>query len=425
MSDIGIYKFGGASIADIEGMQNVVKIITESKKDKILVVISAMGKTTNALEEVWKSRSNPADVERKLKTIIDLHLNIVSELCNNDASTLKSIQLLSDITNLDLSKNLHFVYDQLVSIGELLSTTIINSYLRECGVKSCWLDAREVIRTNDTYRDGKVDWEITNRNINSAVQSLMQHHDVIITQGFIGSDDKGSTITLGREGSDFSAAIFAHCLDASELSIWKDVKGILTADPRKFEKVVKIDRLTYKESIEMTYYGAKVIHPKTIKPLQNKQIPLYVKSFINPDLPGTMISSEIELTYPPIVVIEENQALIHFSTRDFSFIAEEHLAQLFSALDRNRLKVNLMKNTAISFTICVTNVEDRITNLIENLDGEYRITIDPNLELITVRHPNENIIGTLKQEKVVLMEERAPETVQVVVKDAPQMIRKR
>ena len=424
MQDIGIYKFGGASIANVDRMKNVSEIIKSTGSEKKVVVISAMGKTTNALEEVWKSRSNRPKANQALESILELHLEVVQNLGIEDSTISNDLKKLANLSHIDLDQNKHFVYDQIVSIGELLSTTIMNYYANSYGVKSCWLDARRVVRTNSTYRDGKVDWEYTNQKIREEVTELLKENDVVITQGFIGSDAQGYTTTLGREGSDYTAAIFAYCLDAQELSIWKDVKGILTADPRKFDNVVKIDRLTYKESIEMTYYGAKVIHPKTIKPLQNKQIPLFVKSFLYPELPGTMISSEIELTYPPIVVIEENQALIHFSTKDFSFIAEEHLAQLFSALDSNRLKVNLMKNTAISFTVCVTNAEDRITNLIENLSQEYRIMVDPNLELITIRHPSEEIIASLKKEKVVLMEERAPETVQVIVKDAPLMTRK-
>lgn len=424
MQDIGIYKFGGASIADVDRIKNVTEIIKSSGSEKKVVVISAMGKTTNALEEVWKMRNNRSKANQALESILELHLEVIQNLGIKDQSISNNLKKLADLSQIDLDQNKHFVYDQIVSIGELLSTTVMNFYANSYGITSCWLDARRVVRTNSTYRDGKVDWEYTIQKIREEVTELMKENDVVITQGFIGSDAQGYTTTLGREGSDYTAAIFAYCLDAKELSIWKDVKGILTADPRKFDNVVKIDRLTYKESIEMTYYGAKVIHPKTIKPLQNKQIPLFVKSFLHPELPGTMISSEIELTYPPIVVIEENQALIHFSTKDFSFIAEEHLAQLFSALDSNRLKVNLMKNTAISFTVCVTNAEDRITNLIENLSQEYRIMVDPNLELITIRHPSEEIITSLKKEKVVLMEERAPETVQVIVKDAPLMIRK-
>ncbi len=419
-----VYKFGGASIVDVGRMRDVAKIIAKSTVTKLVVIISAMGKTTNALEEVWQNFKDPEKYKPLLAAIVEKHQDIARALCPEAGDLDDEILRLSDLSALDHESGSDYLYDQVVSIGELLSSTIIYHYLKAKGTKVKWLDARRAIQTNNTYRDAKLDWKGTESKIKNAVTSLNSEHDVIVSQGFIGSDAEGYTTTLGREGSDYSAAIFAYVLDADRLTIWKDVMGILTADPRRFDNVVKMDRLSYRESIEMAYYGAKVIHPKTIKPLQNKQIPLYVKSFADPGAPGTLISSEIELTYPPIVVIETDQTLLHFATKDFSFIAEEHLAQLFSALDQNRIKVNMMKNTAISFTVCVTNAKRRIERLLSALQEEFGITTDLNLELISIRHYTEEIIDELKKGKVVLMEERAPDTVQLVVKEMPLMKRK-
>ena len=416
---IGVHKFGGASIESVERIKNVANIIINAAAEKNVVIISAMGKTTNALEDVWESRENPITFKEKLATILQQHQTIARELCPINETLQNELAEIVEGIDIDLNTDSDVLYDQIVSIGELMSTTMVNSYLKSLGVNSAWLDARKVIHTSAIPREGKVLWEQTQNDIYNNVGNLCKSFDVIISQGFIASSPEGITTTLGREGSDYTAAIFAYSLDAAELTIWKDVKGILTADPRKFDNVVKIDRLSYRESIEMTYYGAKVIHPKTIKPLQNKQIPLLVKSFIDPSEPGTLISSEIEMTYPPIVVIETNQTLIHFSTKDFSFIAVEHLAELFTALDLNRLKVNLMKNTAISFSICVTNAKERINQLVQSLENEYGITIDSDLELITIRHASEDIIRELKKDKVVVLEERAADTVQMVVKNMP------
>ena len=422
---LGVYKFGGASIADSERIENVKNIVQSSRYEKLIVVVSAMGKSTNALEEVWRSREDKTRCSKLITELVKAHLEVCRRLdCYSEDLEMR-LTKLADLSELDLSNDEQLIYDQIVSIGELLSTMIVTEYLQKEGVSVAWQDARQLIKTDSTFRAANVDWDSTKSSVQDHCLEKFKKADIILTQGFIGSDQNQNTTTLGREGSDFTAAILAHCLDAQELSIWKDVRGILTADPRKFENVVKIDRLSYKESIEMTYYGAKVIHPKTIKPLENKQIPLFVKSFVNPSGEGTMISSGVELTYPPIVVVEENQALLHFSTRDFSFIGEGHLGQLFKALDNYLLKVNLMKNTAKCFTVCVTSVDDRIEKLISQLQSEYEITVDPKLELLTIRHPNETIIQSLKNEKVILMEERAPKTVQMVVKDAPLMQRKK
>ena len=419
-----VYKFGGASIENARRIISVSKIISNCTSDQLVVIVSAMGKTTNALEEVWRNWHNPEKSDKRLAKIRKSHIEVAKELCPDNPSLIDKINELTSFNGIEESDNKDKLYDRIVSIGELLSTRIVCEYLKEKGLKAKWLDAREVVKTNDTFRDGKINWENTEETITEECNKLLKNANVIISQGFIGSSANGDTTTLGREGSDFSAAIFAYILNADRVVIWKDVQGILTGDPRRFENVLKIDRMSYRESIEMAYYGAKVIHPKTIKPLQNKQIPLYAKSFLQPSAPGTLISSEIELTYPSIVVIEENQVLLHFATKDFSFIAEEHLAQLFQELNKNRIKVNIMKNTAISFSICVTNVPSRIERLVEALSEEYRISVDQNLELISIRHYTEDIIKELRKGKVVLMEEKAPNTVQLIVREVPLMKRK-
>jgi aspartate kinase len=297
-------------------------------------------------------------------------------------------------------------------------------YLQQQGIKASWLDARDVIQTDSTHREGDVDWKQTQSNIQQTVNDLFENSDVVITQGFIGRSTAGMTTTLGREGSDYTASIFSFCLDAESMSIWKDVPGILTGDPRRFENLTKIDRLSYKEAIEMTYYGAKVIHPKTIKPIQNKSIPLHVRSFIHPEGDGTMISDEVELNYPPVIVVEDNQALIHFSTKDFSFVAEHHLSRLFDLFTKHRIKVNMMRNTAISFTICTHENLQKLNALKEDLASEFKVVVDRGQELITVRHFNQQVVDELKKGKIVLFEERLSNTIQMVVKNVPVVKRK-
>jgi aspartate kinase len=316
------------------------------------------------------------------------------------------------------------MYDQIVCMGELVSSKIVAAYLNKIGLKTHWLDARDVVATDNTYREGWVVWDKTKANAQKYVTPLLEQGGFVLTQGFIGSTSENFTTTLGREGSDYSAAIFSFCLDAESMSIWKDVPGVLNADPRLFDNVIKLDRLSYKEAIEMTYYGASVIHPKTIKPLQNKNIPMFVKSFLDPDAPGTEISSDNEETYPPIVVVEKNQALLHISTLDYSFVAEHHMARLFAKAADLRIFVNMMQNTAISFTICVGNVPDRIERFIREVSDEFKVKSEEELELITIRHYTPETIENLKKGKMVLFEERIRNTMQLVVKNIPPIERK-
>lgn len=423
-----VYKFGGVSIRDAERIKSVANIISNANKP-IVVVISAMGKTTNALEEVVKQyfADHTASIS-SFRKIVNDHIKVAQDLGLTAEKYLESINELivsvEWLLEVEPEDSFDYVYDQVVSVGELMSTKLMNEYLVHIGVNSKWQDIRDVLLTSDQYRDPKVDWEKTQKNVLSIIQTDLEKFNVIVTQGFIGSTPDNNTTTLGREGSDYTGAILSYCLNADKYTIWKDVEGVLTGDPKKFENVSKLDRLSYAEAIEMTYYGAKVIHPKTIKPLQNKSIPLEVRSFIESTKNGTVVSSDMDIKLPPIVVLEPNQALIHFSTNDFSFIAENHLKEIFAALASHRLKVNLMRNTAISFSICVNNIDDRITKLVSELESIYSISVEKGLELITIRHYNDSIIQNLKADKMVLFEEKLEKMIQMVVKEIPLMTRK-
>jgi aspartate kinase len=292
------------------------------------------------------------------------------------------------------------------------------------GLPTAWLDARDCIITDNTYREGWVQWPATQDRITSQVPPLLDAGKFVLTQGFIGSTTENFTTTLGREGSDYSAAIFSYCLDAEAMSIWKDVPGVLTADPRLFDNVTKVDRLSYKEAIEMTYYGASIIHPKTIKPLQNKSIPLRVRSFIDPEGTGTEISADAGDTYPPMVAVEKEQALVNISTRDFSFVAEHHIKQLFEHITTTRLQVNMMQNTAISFNVVVNDIDDRVERFRKLINKEFKTTVDRDLELITIRHYTNEVADSMRRGKVQLLEGRMPLTIQMVVKEVPVIKRK-
>ena len=307
----------------------------------------------------------------------------------------------------------------------MVSSKILAAYLREQNLPAQWLDARDVILTDDIYREGWVQWEETQTRADRIAKPMVDKGGFVVTQGFIGSTSENNTTTLGREGSDYTAAIFSYCLNAESMSIWKDVPGVLTADPRLFENVTKLDELSYREAIEMTYYGAKVIHPKTIKPLQNKSIPLYVKSFIDPESSGTKISADAEDNYPPMVAIEGNQALLNIAARDFSFVAEQHISDIFNQITAHRLHVNLMQNSAISFRICVTDQDDKVRDFAKAIEATFKVRIEPDLELITVRHYNKMTIDELRADKVILTENKMRNTVQMVAKKVPPIKRKK
>ncbi len=424
--EIKVFKFGGASVKDAKAINNVIEILQTNKEQRILIVVSAMGKTTNKMERVVHAIKDKNRALELLQEVKDAHNIVINELFE-DPTELNEI--LNDIFvevewALDEDASQYdFVYDQIVGIGELVSTRILHHGLKMAGLSTAWLDARDIVKTDELYRESTVLWEETLENMQTRVLPLLEKNNFVVTQGFIGSTSDNHTTTLGREGSDYSAAIFSYGLDVSSMTIWKDVPGVLTADPRKFNNVTKLNRLAYREAIEMTYYGAKVIHPKTIKPLQNKSIPLHVKSFLQPEEDGTLISSEIEENYPPIVSIEDNQSIVYISTKDFSFVAEHHLSFLFQQLAKFRLPVNMMQNTAISFAVCVTDKENRIEDFCNSISADFKTTVDKDLELITIRHYQKALIESLKKGKIILLEQRIKETVQLVVKGFQMMER--
>lgn len=423
-----VFKFGGASVKNAEAIRNITNILQDYKSEQLLIVISALGKMTNALEDVTNAYFHQSDdLQNKLDFVKNYHLDVINDLFEQNHEVYAKAKAwfdeLKTYVNQPISNAYDCVYDQIVSRGELLSTTIVQQYLSENDMTSSWVDARQLILTDDTYREGRVNWDKTPIQFKDLVVPLLSK-GFVITQGFIGSNKDGNTVTLGREGSDYTAAIAAYCLDAENMTVWKDVPGILTADPRLFKNVTKLDRLSFREAIEMTYYGAKVIHPKTIKPLQNKSIPLMVKSFINPKGEGTMISENLQSAYPPVVVVEKNQALIQVARKDFSFVDEESLSKLFHLFAQHRIKVNMMQNTAIGFSICINNVPERVSGLMRDLRKRYKVFKDDNnVELITVRHYHENILEQLKHGKMLLLEERLPDTSKMVLKNVPIMER--
>lgn len=432
MSKYIVYKFGGASVKDADGIRNVGNIIETQSSRKLVVVISAMGKTTNMLEDIVQyALDDKPKAEQKLALLREAGNKVIKELeLDHDVYISQMEEVFSTVQNyihhLDTKTATYdFTYDQIVSCGELISTLIVSAYLSQRRhLKLHWQDARQIIRTNSTHREGRVNWNETSWLFQKTVIPAFDQNNIVVTQGFIASDDHHHSVTLGREGSDYTAAICSYCLDAEYMAIWKDVPGVLTADPKLFENVSLIDRLSYLEAIEMTYYGAKVIHPKTIKPLQNKNIPLKVKSFANPEAAGTLISGAAESQYPPVVVVEKNQRLLSISTRDLSFVAEHHLRRIFTLFDKHRIRVNLMRNTAISFTVCISDNPNRINRFLEEIQEEFDLTDERNLELITIRHYQNPIVDEMKNGKIVLFEERIPKTVQLVLKEVPVLKRK-
>ncbi|HNG06965.1 MAG TPA: aspartate kinase [Saprospiraceae bacterium] len=421
-----VFKFGGASLKDAEGIRTVGSIIGLHTDTELVVVVSATGKSTNLLEKVvydyYHQTGNPQQYVDEfelthlsiIKDLFDPEHNIFHQL-NKVSSDLKSI--LSTKPNASYDQ----IYDSIVSAGELLSSYIVHAWLNHSGIKTAWLDARSVIKTDENFREGRILWNDTLAASKSIIPPLFEESKVIVTQGFLGGTLRGQTTTLGREGSDYSAAIISFCLDAENQTIWKDVPGVLNADPRKFENAILIDKLSYREAIEMTYYGASVIHPKTIQPLQRKNIPLLVKSFINPEGEGTLISADGNSIYPPVVVLEMNQILLQISTRDFSFVAEHHLSDIFKKFADVRVKVNMMQNSAISFSACITNQADKVDRLLASLRDQFKVDADDDLELLTIRHYNDSILHELKRNRIIILEEKLSDTVQMITKRVPQL----
>ena len=413
-----IYKFGGASVKDASGVKNLVKILNELGNDKTLIVVSAMGKMTNSLEFVVKNYfENQKELEYSLNEIFVFHNNILNELFpeNNHPIYFETKEIFENLKvflKRNKSPNYSFVYDQVVSFGEIISTKIINSYLNYVNIKSNWLDSRLLIKTDSKYRDANLNWQVTQNNISSKVNNSLLN----ITQGFIASDDNNFSTTLGREGSDYSAAIFAYCLNAESVTIWKDVPGVLNADPRVFKKPQLLNKISYTEAIELAFYGASVIHPKTLQPLQKKEIPLYVKSFLDPSSQGTAISRGIKIDPEiPCFIVQRNLSLLKLSSLDFSFIVEDNISDIFQILHENKMKVDLIQNSAISFSVCVYDKYYRLKELLSILKATYKVECTENVSLFTIRHFNENSSKEILKNNKLLLEQRTKETLQLVV----------
>lgn len=412
-----ILKFGGASVKDAEGIQNVCNVLKAVEANKVLIVVSAMGKTTNALEVVVKHYFDKSDqLQSSIQVVKDYHFDIISKLFEPTHQVFSQVENyffdLNQFLDQNKSPNYSFVYDQVVSFGELISSKILYHYLNDNCLNLEWLDARNFIKTDNNYRDGTIDWEETEKRISQNINKNQNY----ITQGFLGSDENNFTTTLGREGSDYTAAVFAYCLDAENVTIWKDVAGVLNADPRYFQNTTLLEQISYHEAIELAFYGASIIHPKTLQPLQQKEIPFYVKSFLNPLEKGTSISKGVDL-YPqlPCFIVKQGQHLISLSSKDFSFIMEENISYIFSILHKYKVKVHLIQNSAISFSVCI---EDKFLNLekiIDELSGRFKVNYNKNVSLYTIRHFDQEAIESVANGKNILIKQTTRETLQMVV----------
>ena len=416
-----VYKFGGASVKDASAVKNVGNVLANFGGDELLVVVSAMGKTTNGLERLAKAYfENKPEKNEIYKEVKQFHDQIIAELLSGSFN-----HIYDDIENLFIElecelettpdENFDQVYDQIVSYGEIFSTRIVSTYLNEIGIKNRWMDARNFISTDSTFREGKVDWETTGRLISGKLQPIVKKQ-MVVTQGFIGKNKENLTVTLGREGSDYSAAIFAFGLNAEQVSIWKDVAGVMNGDPKLFPNAIKINALSYPRAIEMAYYGATVIHPKTIQPLQHKGIPLFVKSFLNPEAEGTCVGVEKDMEdHVPTFISKGNQVLISISSKDFSFIVEDKLSKIFELFAKLNIKVNLMQNSAISFSVCINNDEKKIPQLIEALNTDYKVKENHGVELFTISNYDEKSQAQFSAGKKILVEQKTRNTLQWVL----------
>jgi aspartate kinase len=415
-----IFKFGGASVKDAEGIRNVHSVLQTVGFEDVLLVVSAMGKTTNALEIVIKNYFEKSpELKSSIQEVKKYHNQILLDLFEDEKNAVFTdvnslFSGLDHFLNQNKSPNYNFVYDQVVSYGELISTTIISHYMSFMGIKTQWLDVRNFIKTDTTYRDANVDWDLTQKNISKNVKKKILN----VTQGFLGSDENNFTTTLGREGSDYTAAIFAYCLNAENVTIWKDVPGVMNADPRYFENASLLNQISYREAIELAFYGATVIHPKTLQPLQKKEIPLYVKSFINPTLPGTSVSKGADLEpHLPCFIVKKNQLLLSLSSIDFSFIMEENISEIFGLLHDYKMKVSLIQNSAISFSVCIDDKFGNFNELKTILSKKFQIAYNENVSLYTIRHFDEKAAQMVEQNKDVLLKQVSRETMQIITKE--------
>ena len=418
-----VFKFGGASINSVERIQHVGNILQVYKGEKILVIISAMGKTTNALEKVVNAffEGRKDDALKLFEQVKDQHLNILKYLTplqwHQAEDHLKDF--FTEIEWLLHDKPVReydYYYDQIVCSGELLSTSMMSDYLNETGVTNKWIDVRDIIRTDDNFRDANVDWAFTQQKITDTIEPLFTNYDIVLTQGFIGATDENESTTLGREGSDYSAAIFANLLNTESQTIWKDVEGVMNADPKQFADAKFLDALSYDEVIEMAYYGAQVIHPKTIKPLQNKNIPLHVRCFLQPDLPGTIISNKPVHNLPPVIVVKEKQVLMQFNSKDFSFVGEEYVGRLYELFTEIKIRPNLIQNGAISVLCCLDDKPDKIEKLALAASAIFDVQVQRDLTLLTIRHYTREKFDELTTDKTILLTQRTTETVQALLR---------
>ena len=415
-----IFKFGGASVKDADGIKNVMSVLQKVGHDDVLLVISAMGKTTNALEIVIKNYfEKSTEFHASLQEVRKYHNQILLDLFEDEEHDVfftinNHFADLEYFLRSNKSPNYSFVYDQVISYGEIVSTAIVSHYFNEKGLKNNWIDVRNFIKTDNTYRDANVDWEQTQKLISKGIKKKSLN----ITQGFLGSDENNFTTTLGREGSDYTAAIFAYCLSAESVTIWKDVPGVLNADPRYFENAVLLNQISYREAIELAFYGASVIHPKTLQPLQKKEIPLYVKSFINPLLPGTSVAKGADLEpKTPCFIVKKNQLLISLSSIDFSFIMEENISEIFGLFHQFKMKVSLIQNSAISFSVCIEDKYGNFNELKAILAKKFKVSFNENVSLYTIRHFTKEAAEMVEKDKEVLLRQISRETMQIVTRE--------
>jgi aspartate kinase len=420
-----VFKFGGASVKDPEAVRNVSNILSLFGGQKLTVIVSAMGKTTNKLELLVKASF---DRDRKiymalLDDVYEFHMNILGELFLEKHFAIYNqvedvFEKLRERYNEPLPDNYSFEYDQIVSLGELLSSQIVAAFLLEQGHSASWADSRKLIRTNNNYQEGEVDWKKTEELISFNFIPQFKQVEIQVTQGFIGHTPEGFTTTLGREGSDYTAGIYAYCTNAESVTIWKDVPGMLNADPKWFDNTIKLESISFKEAIELSYYGASVIHPKTIKPLQNKGIPLYVKSFLNPQAEGTVIqASSANDHLVPSFIFKMDQILFSFTTKDFSFIVEENLSDIFSRLAKVNAKINLMQNSALDFSILLDRNKVNPDQILEMFNDTYEVRYNEGLELVTIRHYDEETLARVTENKDILLEQKTRQTARLVMKE--------
>lgn len=413
---MNVFKFGGASIRSASGIRQVAKILA-SAPTPLVVIVSAMGKTTNLLEQVHLAASRGIDFSSLKNESLAYHLDIIRELFDDPEPTTKLVKDEFDALTNTFTEALPFdtTYDQVVSKGEVISSRIVAQYLQNQGLPVRWIDARKLIATDRTYREGKVDWETTRSRIRANLAGIQ--NELLITQGFIGGTDDGLTTTLGREGSDFSAAIFASCLDAASVTIWKDVPGVMNADPKRLPAAVVFNELPFREAAEMTYYGASVIHPKTIKPLANKGIPLLVRNFDNPELPGTRIHECMVRELPPLIVFKDNQCLISCKVTDYSFVNEQQLFTIFHALHELNIRINMMQNSAISFSFCIDFRESKLMPLLDRLQQHFEVYYNTGLTLVTVKNYDAATFEAYRKKPGVILEQSSRSTLQVLIRN--------